>query len=93
MNQWFDDCDNYGIDSPEWYQPYANEIGRKIREQRKRKGMSQTQLANVMGTDRNSISRMESGVRAFRMDTLGLLHLTLSVPVTVLLPEEWMAGT
>lgn len=40
MNQWFDDCDNYGIDSPEWYQPYANEIGRKIREQRKRKGMS-----------------------------------------------------
>ena len=53
MNQWFDDCDNYGIDSPEWYQPYANEIGRKIREQRKRKGMSQTQLANVMGTDRS----------------------------------------
>ena len=34
MNQWFDDCDNYGMDDLAWYKPYAIEIGGNIREQR-----------------------------------------------------------
>lgn len=93
MNQWFDDCDNYGMDDLAWYKPYAIEIGGNIREQRKKKRVSQFELSLATGIDRSTVSRLEAGNRTIRLDTLGLIHQALSVPVTLLLPADWIEGT
>ena len=45
------------------------EIGEKIRDARKAKGMSQDELADIMGTDRKTISRHESGIREMEIGT------------------------
>lgn len=93
MNQWFDDCDNYRMDDLAWYKPYAIEIGGNIREQRKKKRVSQFELSLATGIDRSTVSRLEAGNRTIRLDTLGLIHQALSVPVTLLLPADWIEGT
>lgn len=60
--------------------------GRMIRIERERRGMTQTQLADVAGVSQATLSRIEvaGGGRA---DTLMKLATALDLSVTALLPE------
>lgn len=70
-------------------------ITRNVRDfaQSKKKRVSQFELSLATGIDRSTVSRLEAGNRTIRLDTLGLIHQALSVPVTLLLPADWIEGT
>ena len=52
-------------------------LGEKIREQRKQAGLSQEQLADILGVSRQSISKWESDIAYPETDKLIELGLTV----------------
>lgn len=60
----------------------------KIRELRHRQGMSQKMLAARCGSDREWLSRLESGRHAPTLSTLQRVATALGVPLVDLLPSE-----
>ena len=70
-------------------------IGAKIRDARKRAGMSQEQLASVIRSEAATISRYERARRSIPLETLERIATALSVPVVELVgrsPTEGRAG-
>lgn len=67
-------------------------LGKKIREYRKRKGLTQRQLADLIGVKHNSISDWENDKNKPYADTLELLLWALDVDANTLLgwdnPEQ-----
>lgn len=61
---------------------YAENIGKMITNERRKRGMTQDQLAEQTGFTRNNISRIESGRYDTRIETIGrildAMNLTLS---------------
>lgn len=54
----------------------ASEIGRIIREERKRQGLTQTKLANYAGVGINFISQLENGKDTVELSkVLNVLHV------------------
>lgn len=63
--------------------PELDEIGRIVREARRRHGMTQVELAGLSGTSQRFISQLESGIRNVTLsracDVLAVLGLRLQV--------------
>jgi HTH-type transcriptional regulator/antitoxin HipB len=61
----------------------AKQLGNVIQQRRMAKTLTQTQLANLIGTGQKTISKIENGNPATRLDTLfsvlGALDLQLHV--------------
>lgn len=64
------------------------EIGNKIREQRTALGLSQDELADMVGTDGNSVSRHENGTREMKISVFCQYADALSANPADLLPER-----
>jgi len=64
------------------------EIGRKIKEYRKRKGLSQEGLAELMGLSFQQIQKYESGVNRLNTDKLQAIANILSVPVASFFEDQ-----
>jgi len=62
------------------------EIGNKIREAREAQGMSQDDLADVMGTSRQLVSRHESGTQEMKISTY--FQFLDALNATQLLPQR-----
>ena len=65
------------------------EVGRKIRERRKALGMSQDDLADRMGSDRNEIYRHENAKRDMSICTLFRYAEALEMTPQALMPERF----
>jgi transcriptional regulator with XRE-family HTH domain len=64
------------------------EIGGKIKEFRKRKGLSQEALAELMGLSFQQIQKYESGVNRLNTDKLQAIANILSVPVASFFEDQ-----
>ena len=62
-----------------------SEIGRKIKELRETKGLTQDQLARAAGLLRPNLARIEAGKHRPTMDTLEKIAAALKVPVVDLI--------
>jgi len=58
-----------------------------IRDQRLKQGLSQEQLAQLIGVDQSQISRMERGEASITLGTLGKIADALGVKTTDLIPQ------
>ncbi len=58
-------------------------MGRKIKEEREKRGLTQEELGELLFMDRSSVSRMEKG-NGIGLDKLELVANTLNVDVRVL---------
>lgn len=65
---------------------YVLEFGKRLRQLREKRGMSQEQLADLAELHRTHISLIERGVRAVRVDTIERLAHGLSVQPAKLMP-------
>ncbi len=59
------------------------EIGKIIRKQRKAAGMTQAMLAETIGLESETVSRMENGIRLPSIEKLVEMANVFSVPVAV----------
>ena len=66
---------------------YFNQLdfGRRLKECREQIGMTQEELAILVGVEKQHISRMERGTRACSIDLLVILATTLHVSTDYLL--------
>jgi transcriptional regulator with XRE-family HTH domain len=75
-------------DLPEELQRFRWEVGARIRELRRERGLSQHQLAVRIGVDHRTISRAENGRHAILLDQLARIAGGLGVPPWRLLRDE-----
>lgn len=66
---------------PDWVLARRRAIGDNIREARIRAGLTQEQLAELAGMDRQSINRIEQGHQAALIDNLIRIADALGVPL------------
>jgi transcriptional regulator with XRE-family HTH domain len=66
---------------PEWVLARRRAIGDRIREERRRRGLSQEKLAEVAGMDRQAINRIEQGHQSALIDNLIRIAAALDVPL------------
>lgn len=68
----------------------AKQLGNLIREERKRRSMSQQELANLVGTGQKTISAIENGNEGATLDTafrlLAVLQLEIALSPRALTP-------
>ncbi|MEX0782959.1 MAG: helix-turn-helix transcriptional regulator [Dehalococcoidia bacterium] len=69
----------------------AYELGRRVRELRQARGLSQRQLAVLIGTSQPAIARLEMGGTNPRMNTLARLSAALGAELVVALREPAIA--
>lgn len=62
-------------------EPLAIIVGANISTKRKRKGLNQVQLAELLGIGPDSLSRIESGITAPKFQTLEKMAQVLECPV------------
>ena len=60
-------------------------FGQRMREEREKQGMSQDDLAKVIGTSKQVLSRYETGQRTPRVDMALMIATALHVELTALL--------
>lgn len=60
-------------------------LGRKIEQERKKRGLSMQQLANILETSASSVYHHECGQRALRVTHLYRYAKAFNIPVTQLL--------
>lgn len=66
---------------------WLREIGVKLREARLQCGMSQREVAEVIGAPRQYITRIKSGEYDLKVSTLGRLYSALRLSVDIKTPE------
>lgn len=66
---------------PAWALARRREIGLRIRDHRRKHGLSQVQLGERIGRDHKTISRWENAIRAPDLNDLLLLAHALDVPL------------
>ena len=71
----------------------VSDLGDRIREARKARGMSQEQLADRMATDRKTVSRYELGEREMGISTFIQVTEALNISPSELLPERLSKNT
>ncbi len=64
------------------------EIGMKIKQIRKHKGLSQEKLAELIGVSFQQVQKYESGVNRLNTDKLQAIAHTLSVPVASFFEDQ-----
>lgn len=62
---------------------FFGQIADQVSEQRKARGLSQAELAELTGTTQSAIARLESGGRPPRLDTLLRIAEALDCELTV----------
>ncbi|WP_433893002.1 helix-turn-helix domain-containing protein [Streptomyces sp. CA-111067] len=67
-------------DVPPWIQQHRWDTGRRLRDLRRERGLTQMQLADRCGIDNKTISRAENGVFAISIDQVARLTRALDVP-------------
>lgn len=68
-------------------------IGEKIKEVRKRQGLTQRELAEKMGTTQQNLAQYESGKRYPKLVTIEKIASALKVPLNTLLDGNWQPYT
>lgn len=63
-------------------------IGERIRDERVMWGMTQEELAEATGIDRDKISKIETGDRQVRVEELGKLAATFEIPADELMQDR-----
>ncbi len=63
------------------------EVGRQIRKFREKKKLSQTQLAELIGKDRQYLYKIETGKVSSSIFTLAVIALALEISLSELLRE------
>jgi transcriptional regulator with XRE-family HTH domain len=58
------------------------EIGNRVKLFRKKRGLTQTQLAQLVGKDRQYLYKIEKGVVTPNIVTISVLAITLEVPLS-----------
>lgn len=66
-------------------------LGAALREERKKKGMNQTEAGQRVGVDQSTVSKVEQGNAGTRMDTLFRLLSVLELEL-VLQPRQKYPG-
>lgn len=64
------------------------EIGRKIKEFRKHKGLSQERLAELIGLSFQQVQKYEAGTNRLNTDKLQALANILSIPVAAFFEDQ-----
>ena len=72
-------------------QRLGRRLGKRVAERRRAQGWTQTQLAERLGVDAETISRFERGVTAPSLATLELLARVLKTSAAELLSESSLA--
>lgn len=67
-------------DVPQWVREHRWDVGRRLRELRAGRGLTQMQLAELCGIDNKTISRAENGRYAISIDQAVRLSRALGVP-------------
>ena len=67
--------------------------GNKIKEIRLKKNISQTQLAEMLGTSQAAVTSIENNKRIPRIETLSRIAAALDTSVLSLLPSEISEGS
>lgn len=68
-------------------------LGRKIREAREEKGVTQKELGELLGYSSMGISHFENGIRELRLSDLQKLAEFLAKPLSFFFPEATPAPT
>jgi transcriptional regulator with XRE-family HTH domain len=71
-----------------WKRPYTRVFGRRLRELRLRAGLSQRRLAELVGSNREHIAKLERGLHAPRRERLQQLAEALGVDVAELVAQR-----
>ncbi|WP_308991618.1 helix-turn-helix transcriptional regulator [Mariniflexile litorale] len=58
------------------------EVGNRVRFFRKKRGLTQTKLAQLVGKDRQYLYKIEKGVVTPNIVTISVLSITLDVPLS-----------
>ena len=66
---------------------FAKKVGIKIGHYREKSGISQEKLAEMVGVERNTITRYENGQREPKLHVLVEIAKNLNVQIIELLPE------
>jgi len=61
----------------------AKQLGLALQQRRSAKGLTQTELANLVGTGQKTISKIENGNPATRMDTLFSILAALDLELDI----------
>lgn len=64
------------------------EIGRKIKEFRKHKGLSQERLAELIGLSFQQVQKYEAGTNRLNTDKLQAIANTLTIPVAAFFEDQ-----
>lgn len=64
-----------------------SDLPQKIKEARKKKGLSQSELAEKSGVSQPAISKIERGDRSPNIITIGMLAAALDIPVSELMGD------
>lgn len=70
------------------YKPELIQVGNRIIARREELGMTQTELAIQAGITQQTLSHIESGKRAVRVDTLSKIAAALKAPLSLFQPED-----
>ncbi|WP_431784309.1 helix-turn-helix domain-containing protein [Streptomyces chumphonensis] len=73
---------------PSWVSEYRRDVGERVRTARRDANLSQEALAHSAGVSRKTISRVELGEHATRLDHLLLIASVLQLPPGQLLPDR-----
>ena len=57
------------LDDPD-FASFAQQVGRRVAEERTRRSLSQRELAELCGTTQSAVARLEAGTRPPRLSTL-----------------------
>jgi transcriptional regulator with XRE-family HTH domain len=68
--------------------PFYAEVGRRIRDQRDQRGLTQEALSSLVALSRTSVTNIERGRQKFLLHTLRDIANALQVPMASLLPIE-----
>ena len=69
---------------------YADRIGGLIRDARKHRGLTQTQLADVLGTSQSAVHRIEAGNQNLSLDMVNRIAEALESPLMPKVFASWL---
>jgi DNA-binding XRE family transcriptional regulator len=69
---------------PDWVLVQRQQVGRRIRELRRERGLSQLRLAEQAGVERKAIYRAELATHSTGVDHLVMIAAALGVPASTL---------
>lgn len=83
----FDDIPNVTAKRPDGVRPLRYRVGERIRQSRKRQGLTMQQVGDRLNTTPQTIQRLETGNMTMSLDWLEAIASTLDIPVTVLFDD------